>query len=71
MPHLDDPLIVSSLIQSTDTVHRWGAMASIELTHSGNRSKPEFLTPGGFILGPSELWRLTFTARRCAKWMSL
>ena len=55
MPHLDDPLIVSSLIQSIDTVHRWGAMASIELTHSGNRSKPEFLTPDGYILGPSSM----------------
>ena len=29
MPHLDDETLLPSLIQTVDTVHRWGALASI------------------------------------------
>ena len=38
MPHLDDENLLPTLIQTVDTVHKWGALASIELTHSGCRA---------------------------------
>lgn len=58
MPHLDDTTLLPSLIQTVDIVHKWGALASIELTHSGNRSKPDCLPDGGYILGPCEMINL-------------
>ena len=42
MPHLDDETLLPSLIQTVDTVHKWGALASIELTHSGCKQKALF-----------------------------
>lgn len=54
MPRLDNTETVASLIQTVDAVQRYGAFASIELNHSGNRSKPECLSEGGYIIGPSE-----------------
>ena len=38
-----------------DTVHKWGALASIELTHSGCRAKGAFLAEGGYVIGPSPM----------------
>lgn len=55
MPHLDDETLLPSLIQTVDTVHRWGALASIELTHSGCRAKGAFLAEGGYVIGPSPM----------------
>ena len=55
MPHLDDEVLLPSLIQTVDTVHKWGALASIELTHSGCRAKGAFLAPGGYVIGPSAM----------------
>jgi 2,4-dienoyl-CoA reductase-like NADH-dependent reductase (Old Yellow Enzyme family)/thioredoxin reductase len=58
MPHLDDAALLPSLIQTVDTVHRWGAAASIELTHSGNRAWPIHLPAGGYVIGPSAMTNL-------------
>lgn len=55
MPHLDDTNTLSSLIQAIDAVHRGGALAAVELTHSGCRAKSEFLAPGGYVIGPSAM----------------
>lgn len=55
MPHLDDEVLLPSLIQTVDTVHKWGALASIELTHSGCRAKAAFLAEGGYVIGPSAM----------------
>lgn len=55
MPHLDDEVLLPSLIQTVDTVHKWGTLASIELTHSGCRAKGAFLAPGGYVIGPSAM----------------
>ena len=55
MPHLDDEVLLPSLIQTVDTVHKWGALASIELTHSGCRAKGAFLAPDGYVIGPSAM----------------
>ncbi len=55
MPHLDDEMLLPSLIQTVDIVHKWGAAASIELVHSGSRAKSEFLAPGGYVIGPSAM----------------
>lgn len=55
MPHLDDEVLLPSLIQTVDTVHKWGALASIELTHSGCRAKGAFLAEGGYVIGPSPM----------------
>lgn len=52
MPHLDDTTVLPGLIQTVDVVHKWGALASVELTHSGNRAKGSLLTEGGFVMGP-------------------
>ena len=58
MPHLDDTAILPSLIQTVDLVHKWGALASIELIHSGNRSNPEFLPEDGYVIGPCAMTNL-------------
>ncbi len=55
MPHLDDETLLPSLIQTVDVVHKWGALASIELTHSGCRAKGAFLAEGGYVIGPSPM----------------
>lgn len=55
MPHLDDENLLPTLIQTVDTVHKWGALASIELTHSGCRAKGAFLAEGGYVIGPSPM----------------
>lgn len=55
MPHLDDETLLPSLIQTVDVVHKWGALASIELTHSGCRAKGDFLAEGGYVIGPSPM----------------
>ncbi|MCF2662545.1 FAD-dependent oxidoreductase [Pseudoflavonifractor phocaeensis] len=58
MPHLDNPDILPSLTQTVDAVHMWGALASVELNHSGNRSNPKFVAPGYHIMGPSAMTNL-------------
>lgn len=58
MPHLDDTTLLPSLIQTVDLVHRWGALASIELTHSGNRAWPIHLPEDGYVIGPCEMTNL-------------
>ena len=58
MPHLDTPDILPSLTQTVDAVHMWGALASVELTHSGNRANPKYVTPDYNIMGPSPLTNL-------------
>lgn len=55
MPHLDDTTVLPRLIQTVDTVHKWGALASIELTHSGCRAASAYLPEGGFVIGPSPM----------------
>lgn len=55
MPHLDDTFVLPGLIQTVEQVHKWGALASIELTHSGNRAKGALLGPDGFVMGPSAM----------------
>lgn len=55
MPHLDDTKTLPRLIQTVDTVHKWGALASVELTHSGCRAWSETLAPGGYVIGPSAM----------------
>ena len=55
MPHLDDTFVLSGLINTVETVHKWGALASIELTHSGNRARGDLLGPDGFVMGPSAM----------------
>ncbi|MDR3321280.1 MAG: FAD-dependent oxidoreductase [Synergistaceae bacterium] len=58
MPHLDDATLLPSLIQTVDTVHKWGALASIELTHAGNRAWPIYLPEGGYVIGPCAMTNL-------------
>ena len=67
MPHLDDTKTLPRLIQTVDTVHKWGALASIELTHSGCRAWSETLAPGGYVIGPAP-WRRTSTGTRSLRW---
>lgn len=55
MPHLDDTHVLTRLIQTVDTIHKWGALASIELTHSGSRASSAYLPEGGFVIGPSPM----------------
>lgn len=55
MPHLDDVMTLPYLIQTVDQVHKWGAAAAIELTHSGCRAKGAFLAEGGYVIGPSAM----------------
>lgn len=52
MPHLDDTFVLSGLINTVEAVHKWGALASIELTHSGNRARGDLLGENGFVMGP-------------------
>lgn len=56
--HLDSTEILPSLTQVVDAIHMWGALASIELNHSGNRSNPDFVAPGYPIYGPSAMTNL-------------
>lgn len=58
MPHLDDVDILPSLTQTVDAVHFWGALASVELNHSGNRSNPKYIAPDAHIIGPSAMTNL-------------
>jgi 2,4-dienoyl-CoA reductase-like NADH-dependent reductase (Old Yellow Enzyme family)/NADPH-dependent 2,4-dienoyl-CoA reductase/sulfur reductase-like enzyme len=58
MPHLDNATLLPSLIQTVDTVHKWNALASIELAHSGNRAWPIHLPEGGYVIGPSAMTNL-------------
>lgn len=55
MPHMDDEMTLPGLIQTVDQVHMWGALASIELTHSGCRARGDTLAPGGYVIGPSPM----------------
>ncbi|MBT3284076.1 FAD-dependent oxidoreductase [Candidatus Bathyarchaeota archaeon] len=48
---LDDPGILPSLIDTTDSIKRHGAVASIELLHAGTRSRTD--RPDGAVYGPS------------------
>lgn len=61
MPHLDDTTVLPRLIQTVDAVHKWGALASIELTHAGCRAAAKYLPADGYVLGPSA-WSPIFTA---------
>ena len=63
MPHLDDPNTLSSLIQCVDAIHKWGALASIELCHSGCRANPEFLPTDGYVIGPSAMAKNLYGAQ--------
>ncbi|MDR1765782.1 MAG: NAD(P)/FAD-dependent oxidoreductase [Lachnospiraceae bacterium] len=49
---LDDPGVIPGLYQLTDTIHRYGALASIELVHPGVRADPKYNT-GHVTYGPS------------------
>ncbi|MEA4992338.1 MAG: hypothetical protein VB060_00695, partial [Oscillibacter sp.] len=55
MPHLDDTTVLPGLIQTVDTIHKWGALASIELTHSGCRASSAYLPADGYVIGPSAM----------------
>lgn len=55
MPHLDDTTTLPRLIQTVDTVHQYGALASIELTHSGCRAWSATLPENGYVIGPSAM----------------
>jgi 2,4-dienoyl-CoA reductase-like NADH-dependent reductase (Old Yellow Enzyme family)/thioredoxin reductase len=50
--HLDDPAALPSLITCTDAIHRYGALAGIELIHPGQRSDPS-LNKDNVVYGPS------------------
>jgi 2,4-dienoyl-CoA reductase-like NADH-dependent reductase (Old Yellow Enzyme family)/thioredoxin reductase len=49
---LDDPGVLRGLYQCTDTIHRYGALASIELLHPGRRADPLY-NADGKTYGPS------------------
>ena len=49
---LDLPSVLPSLRKCTAGIHRYGALASIELIHPGRRADPLY-TPGGKVYGPS------------------
>lgn len=49
---LDDPATLPGLLACTDTIHRQGALASIEILHPGQRSDPTF-NKDGVVYGPS------------------
>jgi len=55
MPHLDDTATLPRLIQTVDTVHKYGALASVELTHSGCRAWSATLPENGYVIGPSAM----------------
>ena len=48
---LDDIEVSSSLINCSDAIHQYGALASIELVHAGCRARPEYCKKGP--VGPS------------------
>ena len=49
---LDDPSVITSLINLSDRIKEHGALASIQLLHAGRRADPKF-TEGGRVYGPS------------------
>ena len=49
---LDDPGSLPSLIKCTDAIHRYNALASIELLHPGRRADPLYNAEGK-VYGPS------------------
>jgi 2,4-dienoyl-CoA reductase-like NADH-dependent reductase (Old Yellow Enzyme family)/thioredoxin reductase len=50
--HLDDPAALPSLITCTDAIHRYGALAGIELIHPGQRADPHY-NKDQVVYGPS------------------
>ncbi|MBS6221541.1 FAD-dependent oxidoreductase [[Clostridium] symbiosum] len=56
--HLDHPVILPSLAGAIDAIHLWGALASIELVHSGNRAHPDYIPSTSKIIGPCEMTNL-------------
>ena len=56
--HLDHPVILPSLAGAIDAIHLWGALASIELVHSGNRAHPHYIPSTSKIIGPCEMTNL-------------
>ena len=51
MVPLDDEEVLPGLINTTDAIHRHGALASIELLHPGRRANPHYFS--GITIGPS------------------
>ncbi|MDR1204064.1 MAG: FAD-dependent oxidoreductase [Peptococcaceae bacterium] len=49
---MDDPGVLPGLYQCTDAIHRYGALASIELLHPGRRADPLY-NADGKTYGPS------------------
>ena len=49
---LDDDALMPSLIKMAEEIHRYGALASIEMVHCGARAHPRY-TEGGKVYGPS------------------
>jgi len=58
IPHLDNPIILSTITQAIEGIHLWGALASVELMHSGNRAHPDMIDPEAQIWGPSSMTNL-------------
>lgn len=56
--HLDNTDILPTLTAVADAIHSGGALASVELNHSGNRSNPRFVKAGYPIYGPSAMTNL-------------
>ena len=56
--HLDNTDILPTLTQVVDAIHLYGALASVELNHSGNRSNPKYVSEGYPIYGPSAMTNL-------------
>lgn len=56
--HLDNTNILPTLSQVVDSIHLYGALASVELNHSGNRSNPKYVAEGYPIYGPSAMINL-------------
>lgn len=50
MPCLDNPDILPSLIRTTDTIRRYGALSSIQLIHPGRRANSDYYD--GTVYGP-------------------
>ncbi|MCL2495822.1 MAG: NAD(P)/FAD-dependent oxidoreductase [Clostridiales bacterium] len=50
--HLDDPAALPSLLTCTDAIHRYGALAGIEILHPGQRSDPSY-NKDNVVYGPS------------------
>ena len=48
--HLDHPVILPSLAGAIDAIHLWGALASVELVHSGNRAHPNYIPSDSKII---------------------